>query len=60
MYDKDKNVKFTIRLSDDDFKYLLSLSDKYNVSISQVLRSIISSFRIGGFTDGYTKTFINH
>lgn len=48
MYLKDKSVKVSVRISDDQLSFLHRLSGLYGLSVSEVLRAILDSYR-GGF-----------
>lgn len=46
MYLNNLEVRFNCRLSADDYKFLVELSEQYNCSVSEIMRKIISVNRI--------------
>ena len=60
MYNKNLSERFILRLSQNDFDFLCSVANERNCSLSEVVRSFISYFRLhGGVVHGYTKSNIN-
>lgn len=45
IYKKNLNSEFRLRLTDEDMDFLRDLSDDRKVSVSEVVRSIISEYR---------------
>lgn len=43
MYLKDKSKHITLRMSEEDFEKIKSLSETYNLSISDTIRKLIFS-----------------
>lgn len=45
MYEKNLNKDIRLRLSDEDFNVLVEVAETNNISVSQVLRSLIKRYR---------------
>lgn len=45
MYNKDLNRDLRLRLSENDMNWLISLAEQRNISVSELLRSIIGEYR---------------
>lgn len=45
MYEKNLNKDMHLRLSDKDMEFLQKLSEERNMSISEVIRSLIGEYR---------------
>lgn len=59
MYKKNLSERVVLRLSPSDLNFLSSLATQRNVSVSQVIRDIIFTYKsAGGVVHGYTKTDI--
>lgn len=63
MYLKDKSKHITLRISEEDFEKIKSLSEIYNLSISDTIRkllfSILTSNKGGCLNNDKSKDFNN-
>lgn len=62
MYLKNLTCDFRLRLTQEDMEYLVKLSNERKVSVSQIVRTIISDYRrkFMGDVHGDTKTNFNY
>lgn len=62
MYLKNLTCDFRLRLTQDDMEYLVKLSNERKVSVSEIVRTMISDYRrkFMGVVHGDTKTDFNN
>lgn len=62
MYLKNLTCDFRLRLTQDDMEYLVKLSNERKVSVSEIVRTMISDYRrkFMGDVHGDTKTDFNN
>lgn len=46
MYLRDLEVRFTCRISVEDYNHLVDLSELYNCSVSEVIRKLVFTDRV--------------
>lgn len=56
MYTKDKNHIVKYRISENDYLLLQKISYQYNISVSQLVRNIISDYLSKGEDHANIKT----
>lgn len=62
MYLKNLKCDFRLRLTQEDMEYLVKLSNERKVSVSEIVRTMISDYRrkFMGAVHGDTKTDFNN